>query len=195
MATETAKPAKKPRRRPPPTIPTWDTQKALQLASQGVNPTDIANVVGVHRTTVADYLKRATPEFEALPTFRDRLGDALALSVAKLSDLEDKLLTELCKEDISSLTISEKEKLLGRITIAKGINFDKLRLQEGKSTVNSSHRIQLESVHRTLYVDEDTPKQGSQVATTKGKTRAIMETDGVETTQPIDSIEITGDGT
>lgn len=151
-----------PRRRkpPPPKPPTWDQEKAVALAKKGVGPTDIAAVVGAHRTTVSDYLRRVLPEFAALHSFRDRLGDSLALSVARLADLEDKLLKALNNEDVlSTLTVGEKERLLGRVTIAKGINFDKLRLHEGKSTVNSSHRIQLENVHRKLYMDEPKPEQ------------------------------------
>jgi hypothetical protein len=123
----------------------------LDLAAKGVNPTDIAAVVGVHRTTVSDYLRRALPEFEALQAFRDRLGDSFVLSLARLTNLEDKLLTLLDKEDVlATLTPSEKERLLGRVSIAKGIVFDKLRLHEGKSTANNSHEIQLRMVHQEM---------------------------------------------
>jgi hypothetical protein len=91
------------------------------------------------------------PEFEALQSFRDRLGDSLSLSLARLTDLEDKLLILLNDEAVlSTLTPTEKERLLGRVTIAKGVTFDKLRLYEDKSTSNNSHEIQLKQVHQSL---------------------------------------------
>ena len=142
-----------PRRRkpPPPKPPVWNQEKAVALAKKGVGPTDIAAVVGVHRTTVSDYLRRVMPEFEALHSFRDRLGDSFSLSLAHLTDLEHKLLVLLNDEDVlATLTPLEKERLLGRVTIAKGIVYDKLRLHEGKSTSNNSHEIQLKQVHATL---------------------------------------------
>ena len=139
------------RRSPPPKPPTWDQQKAIDLASKGVGHSDIAAMVGVHRTTVCDYLRRIAPELQALKTFRDRLGDTLTLTLANYSDLEDKLLTQLNDEDVlSTLTPSEKERLLGRVSIAKGIVFDKLRLHDGKSTSNNSHEIQLHMVHKDM---------------------------------------------
>ncbi len=144
-------PASPRRRKPPPKPPTWDQPKALELAEKGVLATDIASVVGVHRTTVSDYLRRVLPEFDALHSFKDRLGDSLMLSLARLSDLEDKLLILLNDGDVlATLDHNQKERLLGRVVIAKAINFDKLRLQEGKSTANLAHQLQVERVHKSL---------------------------------------------
>jgi predicted transcriptional regulator len=156
--TDDMKPSKKglpssprSRRKPPPRPATWDQQKALDLAEKGVRPSDIAAMVGVSDNTVRRYLQRVAPELEALRTFKDRLGDSLALTLAKCSDLEDKLLDALNDETvIASMSTTEKERLLGKVTIAKGVTYDKLRLHEGKSTTNSSHRILLEQVHKDL---------------------------------------------
>ena len=150
----------KKRRSPPPKPPTWDQQKAVTLAKKGVRPSDIAVVVGVHRTTVSDYLQRVLPEFQALHSFRNHLGDSFTLSLAQLSDIEHKLLVLLNDEDVlSTLTPSERHSLLGRISIAKGIVYDKLRLHEGKSTSNNSHEIQLKQVHRDLRFPTTSSKE------------------------------------
>ena len=144
-------PTPRPRRRPPPRPATWDQQKAIDLASKGVGHTDIAAMVGVSRNTVQRYLERIAPELEALRTFKDRLGDSLALTLAKCSDLEDKLLDALNDETVlATLSPTEKERLLGMVTIAKGVTYDKWRLQTGKSTANNSHEIQLKMVHQEM---------------------------------------------
>lgn len=75
------------RRPPSPKAATWEQQKALDLASKGVGSSDIAARVSVSRNTVRLYLQRIAPELEALHTFRDRLGDSLALTLAKCINL------------------------------------------------------------------------------------------------------------
>ncbi len=146
-----ATPSAPRRRKPPPKPPSWDQEKAVALAKKGVGPADIGLVVGAHRTTVSDYLRRALPEFEALKAFRESLGDSLSLSLAHLINLEDKLLTLLDDEDmLSTLTPTEKASLLGRISVAKGIAYDKLRLQTDKSGQKFSHEIQVNIVHKQL---------------------------------------------
>jgi len=75
----------------------------------------------------------------------------LALTLAKCIDLEDKVLDALNDEQVlATLTTAEKERLLARLTIAKGMTYDKWRLQTGKSTTNNSHEIQLKQVHKSL---------------------------------------------
>jgi len=140
-----------PRRRPPPKATTWDQSKAVALAKKGVSHKDIASVVGVSRNTVQAYLHRIRPEMAALSTFREHLGDALALTLAKCIDLEDKVLDALNDEQvIAGLTTTEKERLLGRLTIAKGVTYDKWRLETGKATSHNSHSIQVAQVHASL---------------------------------------------
>jgi hypothetical protein len=108
-------------------------------------------VVGVSRNTVRTYLQRVAPELEALRTFKDRLGDSLALTLAKCINLEDKLLDALNDDTVlSTLSTTEKERLLGKVTIAKGVAYDKCRLETGKSTSNNSHEIQLKMAHESL---------------------------------------------
>jgi hypothetical protein len=51
---------------------------------------------------------------------------------------------------LATLSTSEKERLLGRVSIAKGIVFDKLRLHEGKDTNKFAHEIQVTHVHQNL---------------------------------------------
>ena len=54
---------------------------------------------------------------------------------------------------LDNLDPNQRERLLGRVVIAKAINFDKLRLQEGKSTTNLAHQLQVERVHKSLVWD------------------------------------------
>jgi len=160
---KTNSPAPRPRRKPPAKSATWDQQKALDLASKGVGPTDIAAMVGMSSNTVRGYLQRVAPEFEALRTFKDRLNDSLMLNLAKCLDLEDKVLDALNDEKVlASLSTTEKERLLGKVTIAKGVAYDKWRLQTGKSTSNDSHYIQLTQVHKSItYTDVSTRSASS----------------------------------
>jgi len=151
QSSKTTPPTSRPRKRPPSRPATWDHQKAVGLAKKGVSQKDIASVVGVSRHTVQAYLHRIRPEMAALSTFQEHLGDSLALALAKVIDLEDKVLDALNDETVlATLTTTEKERLLGRLTIAKGVTYDKWRLQTGKSTSNNSHEIQLKQVHANL---------------------------------------------
>ena len=60
-----------------------------------------------------------TPIYSETP-----FGDSLALTLVKCSDLEDKLLDALNDEAVlSTLRTAEKERLLGRVTIAKGVTY------------------------------------------------------------------------
>ena len=79
------------------------------------------------------------------------LGDSLALTLAKCVNLEDSLLNALNDEKVlATLSTTEKERLLGKVTIAKGVAYDKWRLQTGKSTSNNSHELQLRQAHASL---------------------------------------------
>lgn len=49
-----------------------------------------------------------------------------------------------------TLTPTEMECLLGRITIAKGVTDEKWRLQTGKSNATTSHQIQVTMIHQSL---------------------------------------------
>ena len=112
--------------------------------------------------TVRGYLQRVAPELEALRTFKDRLGDSLALTLAKCINLEDSLLDALNDEKaLTTLSTAEKERLLGKVTIAKGVAYDKWRLQTGRSTSNNSHEIQLKQVYQNLFTDVSTRSASS----------------------------------
>jgi len=139
------------RRSPPRKPPTWDQSKALDLAQKGVNQHDIATALDVHVNTIHRFLQRVKPELAQIPTFNDQTGNILSLTLARCCSILDKLLIHYDDEDvIRGLTAAEKERLLGRVAIVAGIVFDKLRLQTGKSTSNSSHQIQLEQIHKSL---------------------------------------------
>jgi len=110
-------------------------------------------IVGASPNTVRQYLSRVAPELEVLRTFKDRLGDSLALTQANCRDLENKLLDALVDDKVlATLTTTEKKRLLGTVRIAKGVTYDKWRLQTGRSTSNNSPEIQLQMVHQEMPV-------------------------------------------
>jgi hypothetical protein len=108
-------------------------------------------VVNVHVNTVQMFLQRIRPELDALQAFKAHTGDVLALNFAKCCSLEDKLLSYYDNEDLlANLSAGEKERLLGKVTIAKGVGYDKWRLETGKSDQKFSHEIQVNIVHQQL---------------------------------------------
>jgi len=174
-------------------LPTKSVQRIKKLADQGLSKTAIAKVTGHSINSVDKYLAVTDIRRNDIATFKDHLSQLLHESLLSGMLLQANVLTSLHGEDLSSLSIAERKNLLSTLGTTTGILYDKIRLQDGKSTVNSSHRIQLESVHSTLYVDEKPEKVVPSVPTTKGQTCGIMGQQGVEGTQPIDSIEITED--
>jgi len=138
------------RKSPPPKPATWDQTKAIELASRGVSNQDIAALVGVHKNTVQLYLRRIWPELQSIQTFKNSMTDVLALNFGKCCSLENKLLDYFDDDDVlNRLDTNQKERLLGKITIAKGIAYDKLRLHEGKSMGHSPHLTQVNVTYQT----------------------------------------------
>ena len=131
-----------------------------------------------HTSTITRFLQKIGPELDALPSFNAHIGKISALNLGMCMDLEYKLLTLLNDEAaLATLSTGEKERLLGRVTIAKGVAYDKLRLQEGKSTSNSAHQLQVEHAHKALFV---APVSSGEVRTsecedneTEGKAKDI----------------------
>ena len=125
--------------------------KVLELTDQGLGPTAISKKVDLHRTTIHRFLKRVRPELTAVKDFKANLSDTLHLALARYASIEDRLLIGLDDDDVlKAASLSERTTLLGRIAIAKGICYDKIRLQDGKSTSNNSHEIQLNVVHKGM---------------------------------------------
>ncbi len=80
--------------------PSWDQQKAVDLSARGLSSREVAKVVGVSATTVQRYLQRIRPELDALPAFKSRTGDILALNFAKCCSIDDKLLSYYDAEEV-----------------------------------------------------------------------------------------------
>ena len=51
---------------------------------------------------------------------------------------------------LANLSAGERERLLGKVTIAKGVGYDKWRLETGKGTQKNAHEIQVNIVHQQL---------------------------------------------
>lgn len=168
-----------------------DKAKVEALTKAGITQSEIMAITGKSRESIRLYQRDIQERKAPIHEFKEQLSDALHLDLLLGMQLKHKLLISLEEEDIASLHVNDRRQLINTLNTSNGISYDKIRLQDGKSTVNSSHRIQLESVHDTLYVEDQGKKQGQQARTTRGKARAIMETEGNSDTQPIDNIEIT----
>ena len=134
MPTATRKPAKP-----------FNRSKAIKLHNQGLTNPQIAAELGVHKNTIQLFLRRLKDDNIGLDDLKQSTGDILHRSFGKCADIEDKLLSYFGNDDVlANLSDDQKDRLLGRITIMKGVTFDKIRLHEGKSTGNISHRVLLE---------------------------------------------------
>lgn len=172
-------------------LPTKTIKRIKTLADQGLSKAAIAKVVGHSTNSIDKYLTIDTSRRHDVAVFKDNLSQLMHETLLSGLMLQSKVLTSLGNEDLDSLSVAERKNLLSPLGTVTGILYDKIRLQDGKSTVNSSHRIQLESVHDALYVEEGKGKQGHQVATTKGQSCGIMGHNGAEGSQVVDNIEIT----
>lgn len=140
--------------------------KVRELTEKGVNQTDIMSVMKLSRESVRLYQREVEAASQPITTFKEKLSDALHLDLLIGTQLKHKLLISLAGDDISTLGVAEKRQLINTLATSNGITYDKIRLQDGKSTVNSSHRVQLESTHASL----DVVWSGQA---TKGKTCSI----------------------
>ena len=123
-----------------------------QLAQDGHSKHMIAKLTGVSYPTVDKYV--------ALNDAREGTTKALKASTSPLlhellglsMHFQHKLLTSLGGEDISSWSVTDKRQMLRDNSIVFGTIYDKIRLQDGKSTANNSHEIQMQVVHKDMPV-------------------------------------------
>ena len=149
-----------------PAATTPDKKRRIaKLAKQGLSQTAIGKAVGLHQTTVGDILAQLQASQATIQDFDQVIGEAFSVPLAYLTDVELKLLKYFNDEAVlANLPDNAKINLLQKVAINKGINYEKKRLHEGKSTGNISHRVLLEQTCQDEW-------------TTKGKAREVSGDD------------------
>ena len=132
-------------------IPNTKRQRITALREQGLSKHDIAKATQCSVNTVDKYLCLDTPRLTNISTFKDNLSHLLHESLLSALHLQSNVLKSLNEDDIQFMSPGDKRQWARDMTTVSGILYDKIRLQDGKSTVNSSHRVQLESVHDNLF--------------------------------------------
>ena len=161
-----------------------------RMQADGLKKTDIVRLTGLSYDTINKYLRQATDDQATLHTFKDNLSALLHSDLLLGMELKHRVLVSIGEEDLASMPMGERTRLIGALQIGNGIAYDKIRLQDGKSTVNSSHRIQLDSVHDTLYVAAKPTPLVPVVESSSGNPCGIMGHEGIDSTQPIEFIDI-----
>lgn len=151
-----------------PTKPISHQQRTQikKLASQGHTKSAISKLTGLGHGTIDKYVTLDQQRSHPLTVFRESLGELLNETLMSGMHLQQNLLISLQEEDIPSLSIAERKNLVSTLGTVNGIMFDKIRLHEGKSTSNTSHRIVLDQAHQAR----------NWVESSKGKTPDITAT-------------------
>lgn len=156
--------------------------QAKQLKEAGMLQSQIATTLDVCENTISNYLQDIAKQTANLALFKKSLSDALHVDLLLGLSIKYKLLNDLNNGglgDISKMSMTDKRQLIRDIGVSNGISYDKIRLQDGKSTSNDSHFIQLTQVHKSIKYDAPTRyrKQGSKRGTiTVDSTSANSET-------------------
>lgn len=138
-----------------PTAPPLSQPKINRLktlAAQGHSKYSIAKLTGVSRNTIDKYLAFDQGRLAPLGQLKKHTSDLLHELLGSAMSLQSKVLTSLNGEDISSLSVIDKRQLMRDTSIVLGTIYDKIRLQDGKSTANNSHEIQMSVVHKEMPV-------------------------------------------
>ena len=142
-------------------------EHAQALSQMGMSQREIASTLQVSQSSICLYLQDVQAASRDIAQAKDKLGDLLHLNHSLNQSVAHKVLTSLSGEDtFSGLTPREKITLLQVCQTGSGISFDKIRLHEGKSTVNTSHRIVRGEAYQSL--DWDTTSSMVSGDDTKG---------------------------
>ena len=120
------------------------------LAAQGHSQHSIAKLTGNSRNTIDKYLMFDEARLAPLGHLKKHTSDLLHELLGSAMSLQAKVLMSLNGEDVDALSVGDKGKLMRDTTLALGVVYDKIRLQDGKSTSNNSHEIQLNVVHKDM---------------------------------------------
>jgi predicted transcriptional regulator len=132
------------------TISPQKLTRLKKLAAEGHSKSSIAKLTGLGHGTIDKYVSIDEAQSLSIKSFKGNLSSLLHQSLLSGMQIQQKLLDSLNDEDIGDLSISDKRQLIRDLSVVNGTIYDKIRLQDGKSTVNSSHQIQLTAVHDSM---------------------------------------------
>ena len=122
----------------------------MALKEQGLSERDISHTTGFALQTVRDYLAAGNVYQTCSSAFQKQLSQLLHQDLALGLALKHKVMQELHGKDIATMSTTEQKNLMQALSVSNGITYDKIRLQDGKSTSNNSHEIQLKQAHQEI---------------------------------------------
>lgn len=120
-----------------------DPGRTIELAASGLNNAEIAKLQGVHKSTVGRFLEKHEEELAAAEYFRDNHSKFLSALQSSAASLRFDILAELRKRGVEDLTNHELKSLYHSLSVCQGVDFDKSRLLDGKSTHNVASLVSL----------------------------------------------------
>lgn len=124
-----------------------DDAVVLSLSEEGYSTYQIADYLGVNQSTVYRRLQRLIHKHGALKTYKDKRADVLAYQQATEAEIQSKLLAHLeVDKNLAALSESQKIAWYQTLNISKGTNYDKERLERGKSTENINVQAVIDDV-------------------------------------------------
>ncbi len=147
----------------------FDGDKAVKLAEQGVDQLDIAKVMDVNQSNVSRYLSKVKVEKKFLTLFRDARGDALAYEQADNLEFIREL-KEVARLRLPHMTTNEIRNFTNTLMWGTRQFHEMERLEMGKSTVNVGIKTQLvEAAHKVDKPASEQPKPDNEVDITPDK--------------------------
>lgn len=112
--------------------------KILTQLEAGKTQSQIAQSLGVHRSSISRWLDTLDQEKQELSRFRSTRTDALSQIQSKALTVQSQILDSLMEGLPIDATLSQKAGLLQSLNIVIGTSYDKERLETGQSTQNHS---------------------------------------------------------
>jgi len=115
-----------------------NNQTVEGLTAAGCTQSDIARLTGADQSTISRMLKKMDAERTSIGEFVKVRAMIMQSMQAKTSMVRFKILDSLLNTDFNdpNITVKEKGDILKALTIAQATDFDKERLEQGKSTQN-----------------------------------------------------------
>lgn len=139
MDTASPEPLSTPtRRKAPRTRLNNQRNKILTQLQQGKSQAEIADALGVHRSSISRWLDTLDQEKQELSRYRSSRADALSQIQSKALTVQAQVLDSLMDGLPPDTTLSQKAGLMQSLNIVIGTSYDKERLETGQSTQNHS---------------------------------------------------------
>ncbi|MCK5236190.1 MAG: hypothetical protein KAR06_04315 [Deltaproteobacteria bacterium] len=127
------------RKSAPKVEPSFNEQKAIELAKKGVSQGDIAKVTGVTQPTISRFLEKVGEDSRHINLFRELRADSFAFIQGKAVQMQARVIdsfNDMDDTEFARIPASTKGSLLDISARVAGIAYDKERLELNKSTAN-----------------------------------------------------------